>query len=64
MRCGKDMQEATGKDLPDRVAHTIHAEIRYEPYLAREAKEAQKAHTYKGSVLPETFDYTQYARPF
>ena len=50
--------EITGKSLPDRVAHTIHAEIRYEPYLAREAKEAQKADIYKALELPEAFDYS------
>ncbi len=36
------LREGTGKDLSDRVAHSIHAEIRYEPYLAREEKEAKK----------------------
>ena len=50
--------QVTGKELPDRVAHTIHAEIKYEPYLAREAKEAQKAQMYKSLELPANFDYS------
>lgn len=51
------LREGTGKDLPDRVAHSIHAEIRYEPYLAREEKEAQKAHQYRELEIPADFDY-------
>ena len=52
------LKEGTGKDLPDRVAHSIHAEIRYEPYLAREEKEAQKAQMYKALELPKDMDYS------
>ncbi len=52
------LKEGTGKDLPDRVAHSIHAEIRYEPYLAREEKEAQKAQMYKALELPKNMDYS------
>ena len=52
------LREGTGKDLPDRVAHSIHAEIRYEPYLAREEKEAQKSQMYKSLELPASFDYS------
>ena len=51
------ISEAAGKTLPDRVAQIIHSEIRYEPYLAREAKEAQKAHMYQSLELPHSFDY-------
>ena len=49
--------QAVGKELPDRVAHTIHAEIRYEPYLEREAKEAQKADFYRALEIPHGFEY-------
>lgn len=51
------MKEVTGKDLSDRAAHSIYAEIRYEPYLAREAKEAQKTQMYQELEIPADFDY-------
>ena len=51
------ISEVAGKNLSDRVAQIIHAEIRYEPYLAREAKEAQKTHMYQSLELPASFDY-------
>lgn len=52
------MKEVTGKDLSDRAAHAIYAEIRYEPYLAREEKEANKAQMYRALEIPADFDYT------
>ena len=51
------MKEVTGKDLSDRAAHSIYAEIRYEPYLAREAKEALKTQMYQELEIPADFDY-------
>lgn len=51
------MKEVTGKQLSDRAAHAIYAEIRYEPYLAREEKEATKTQMYKALEIPATFDY-------
>lgn len=52
------MKEVTGKEISDRAAHAIYAEIRYEPYLAREEKEATKTQMYKALEIPGTFDYT------
>lgn len=52
------MKEVTGKEISDRAAHAIYAEIRYEPYLAREEKEATKTQMYKALEIPDTFDYT------
>ncbi len=52
------IQQTAGKELSDRAAHAIYAEIRYEPYLAREEKEAQKTQLYKALELPEALDYT------
>ena len=49
--------EIAGKPLSDRAALTIQSEIRYEPYLAREAKEAEKIEQYKTLLLPENFKY-------
>lgn len=44
-------------DLTDRQVHTIHAHLRYDPYLKREEKEVQKAQQYKNLVLPPDLDY-------
>lgn len=52
------MREITGKQLSDRAAHAIYAEIRYEPYLAREEKEVQKTQMYKALEIPANFDFT------
>lgn len=60
LECNVDkVKETTGKDLSDRAALNIHAEIRYEPYLAREAKEANKIDTYKALEIPALFDYSE-----
>lgn len=53
------VKETTGKELSDRAALNIHAEIRYEPYLAREAKEAIKLDAYKALEIPADFDFDQ-----
>lgn len=50
--------EYTGKDLSERAAQIIHAELRYDPYIKREEKEVHKAQVYKNLVLPENFNYT------
>lgn len=52
------MKEVTRKQLSDRAAHAIYAEIRYEPYLAREEKEVQKTQMYKALEIPANFDFT------
>jgi tRNA uridine 5-carboxymethylaminomethyl modification enzyme len=52
-----NINQAAGKQLPERVAQIINAEIRYEPYLAREAKEVQKAQLYKTLEIPADFVY-------
>lgn len=58
LECNVDkVKEITQKPLSDRAAINLHAEIRYEPYLAREAKEAIKLDAYKALEIPATFDY-------
>jgi tRNA uridine 5-carboxymethylaminomethyl modification enzyme len=47
----------TNSELSDRALQTIHAEIRYEPYLKREEKEAAKQQQYQRLTIPATFDY-------
>jgi tRNA uridine 5-carboxymethylaminomethyl modification enzyme len=60
LECNFDkVKEITTKDLSDRAALNIHAEIRYEPYLAREAKEALKIETYRELQIPALFDYSE-----
>lgn len=60
LECNVDkVKEITQKELSDRAAINLHAEIRYEPYLAREAKEAIKLDAYKALEIPTTFDFDQ-----
>ena len=43
--------------LGDRALRTIHAELLYEPYLAREHKEAERLEQYQMLHIPEAFNY-------
>ena len=43
--------------LGDRALRTIHAELLYAPYLAREEKEAERITQYQTMRIPETFVY-------
>jgi tRNA uridine 5-carboxymethylaminomethyl modification enzyme len=49
--------EHTGISCSPRAALTIHAELRYAPYMEREAKEAEKAKLYKTLIIPATIGY-------
>lgn len=44
--------------LNDRALRTIHAELLYAPYLAREEKEAERLEQYQTMRIPEAFSYT------
>ncbi len=44
--------------LNERIAQTIYAEIRYEPYIQREEKEIQKSLIYQDMTIPSSLDYT------
>ncbi|HZW60781.1 MAG TPA: hypothetical protein VFF04_01005 [Candidatus Babeliales bacterium] len=44
-------------DVSDRAVQTIHAEIRYEPYIKRELHEAEKTEQYRNLVIPDNFNY-------
>lgn len=44
--------------LSDRAILSIHAEIRYDGYLAREEKEAAKTIKFAELAIPEDFDFT------
>lgn len=49
--------EVSGKQLSMRAISNIHAEIRYEPYLKREAKEIEKALHYQELEFPAGFNF-------
>ena len=50
------LREFTQNRLSERALQTVHAEIKYEPYLKREEKEAEKARYYQSLEIPEGFD--------
>ena len=47
----------TATGITDNGLKTIHAEIRYEPYIKREQLEIEKTEQYRSLILPETLDY-------
>lgn len=51
------MLDTTKQNLSDRALQTIYAEVRYEPYIAREQKEIDKQQIYKELIIPATLDY-------
>lgn len=53
-----ELEKETGNQLSDRAALTVHAEIRYAPYIAREAKEAERQRKYQKMKIPTDFVYT------
>jgi len=56
--CTPDQLHAyTGKQFSELATQTIHAHIRYEPYLEREKKEVEKASQYKELVIPDGFQF-------
>lgn len=52
------IRERTGAPLSDRATATIHAEIRYAPYIERELKDAERMKGYQKLLLPECIIYT------
>ena len=47
----------TGQEITERALQSIHAEVLYEPYLKREAKEVEKSQYYQTLLIPENFNY-------
>lgn len=43
--------------LSDRALQTVHAEICYEPYLVREAKEVEKQKQHQKLLIPQSIDF-------
>ncbi len=54
----EQMKTTINKQMSERSLQNIYAQIRYEPYIKREEREAQKALQYQTLDIPETFDYT------
>ncbi|MBN1549377.1 tRNA uridine-5-carboxymethylaminomethyl(34) synthesis enzyme MnmG [Candidatus Babeliales bacterium] len=52
-----ELKALIGQDLSDRAVQTIHATVRYEPYLHREQKEIEKTHKYKTLEIPTSLSY-------
>jgi tRNA uridine 5-carboxymethylaminomethyl modification enzyme len=51
------IEKLTGKKLHGRLCQTVQANIKYEPYLAREEREVQKLVKHQTMILPATLDY-------
>jgi len=51
------IQELTGMELSERTVQTVHAHIRYKPYLEREELEIKKRQKFKLLQIPADFEY-------
>ncbi|MDR3550302.1 MAG: tRNA uridine-5-carboxymethylaminomethyl(34) synthesis enzyme MnmG [Candidatus Babeliales bacterium] len=59
LECNVDaIKASTTQTLSERGIQNIYAEVRYEPYIAREEKEVQKNKQFQELIIPATFDYT------
>ena len=58
VECDKEaLINKAGKPLSERCIQTVHAEIKYEPYIKREELEVKKAKQYQALKIPPTFDF-------
>ena len=58
LECNEEALRArTNPEASDRCIKTIHAEIRYEPYIKREEFEVNRTQQYQALELPTTLDY-------
>ncbi len=53
----EQLKEVTGITVSQRAAQIIHAEIRYEPYIKREAKESERFRYFQTLKIPGDFIY-------
>src|SRR5204862_5074537 len=44
-------------ELSERALQTVHAELRYEPYITREKNEIKKSEQHKTLIIPPSLDY-------
>lgn len=54
----KQLYQETGNTLSARASKTVHAEIRYEPYIARELRDVERSKQYQALKIPRGFCYT------
>ncbi len=52
------IQNDASYPLSERAVQTVHAELRYAPYIEREAKEVERRQQYKDLIFPAGFTFT------
>ena len=54
----EQLKKETGNTLSERAAKTVHAEIRYEPYIKREMRDVERSKQYQSLKIPKEFRYS------
>ncbi len=54
----EQLKKETGNTLSERAAKTVHAEIRYEPYIKREMRDVERSKQYQSLKIPKKFRYS------
>ena len=54
----EQLEKETGNMLSERAAKTVHAELRYEPYIARELRDVERSKQYQALKIPKEFNYS------
>ena len=54
----EQLKKETGNTLSERAAKTVHAEIRYEPYIKREVRDVERSKQYQSLKIPKEFRYS------
>ncbi len=54
----EQLKKETGNALSERAAKTVHAEIRYEPYIKREMRDVERSKQYQSLKIPKEFRYS------
>lgn len=52
-----DLRNHTNNTLSERALQTVHAEIRYQPYIERELREVERARQYQSLAIPNTVSF-------
>ncbi len=54
----EQLKKETGNTLSERATKTVHAEIRYEPYIKREVRDVERSKQYQSLKIPKEFRYS------
>ncbi|TET36822.1 tRNA uridine-5-carboxymethylaminomethyl(34) synthesis enzyme MnmG [Candidatus Dependentiae bacterium] len=54
----EQLKKEIGNALSERAAKTVHAEIRYEPYIKREMRDVERSKQYQSLKIPKEFRYS------